>query len=129
MDYIDFIVEEEWLRCPCTNWKWSPISESNSESSTELMDDSYQNITWKTFTLLTGKHVDLSKRIGKKIRVFRDGGNVYVSDHDWILGEIYKSHGIRARCSYTNPQGEALLEQLSGLNIGLGNTPLEWTIE
>lgn len=88
-------------------------------------------LTWEAFSLLTGKHIDLKKRIGQKIRVFRDGGNVYVSDHSWVLFQNYKKDNIRAQCAHIGgATGEALLNNLrSRLNVIVGTEPLAWTIE
>lgn len=129
-NFIDYNVEDEWLLHKCT----IPLTDmrclSNTGALEEATEKNIELLTWRTFHLLTGKHIDLSKRIGKKIRVFRDGGNVYVSDHEWIIGEHYKRDGITAKAVYVSAKGEALLKNLkSRLNIISGTHPLNWTIE
>ena len=87
-------------------------------------------ISWETFSLLSGKHIDLNKRIGKKIRVFRDLGNIYVSDHSWILYEKYKKKNLKTQVVHINAEGEALMNNLQNrLNVITSIEPLEWTIE
>lgn len=86
-------------------------------------------ISWESFICISGKHIDLKKRVGKKIRMFRKGGNVYVSDHEWTLDERYKKNNIIAYCVHISAKGEALLEdERSRLNTIIGTNSLEWSI-
>lgn len=130
LNFIDYDVEKEWLLHKTIAPPMGMRCTGNIISLQELTQKCTESLTWKTFHLLTGKQIDLSKRIGKKIRVFRDGGNVYVSDHEWIVGETYKNNELKARVSHISAKGEALMENLkSRLNVITSTKPLNWTIE
>lgn len=122
MDYIDYEVEDGWLIRST-----STPTETKTSSSSTLQTTM---ITWKDFLLLTGKHLNLSKRIGKKIRVFRDAGNVYVSDHEFLVDEKYKHDKTRTYVAHISAKGEALMEDCRNrLKVYIGTEPLKWTIE
>ena len=57
--------------------------------SNYLIADAEQ-ITWETFKLLTGKTLDLKKRIEKKTEIKRIKGHTYIYDLFPIIGEFYK---------------------------------------
>lgn len=117
MNFIDFKVEEQCIKSITILHKSLTV-----ETKTDILG-------WNTFELLTGKHIDLKKRIWKRIRVFREGGNIYVSDHEWILNEKYKRNGIHAQVEYINAEGEALLSNLvCRLNVITSIQPLDWKI-
>ena len=86
-------------------------------------------VSWNTFLLLTGKNLNPKKRMNKKVRIFRKGGNVFVSDHEWIQGEIYKKDNVKAQVAYINAERVAILNILDGrLNVITSVKPLEWRI-
>lgn len=123
MTYQDWRVNEwENLTILCDKLDTTMKKEMSSQTQQET-------VSWNTFLMLTGKKIDFWKRKNKKIRVFRKGGNVFVSDHEWIIGEIYKKDNMRAKVSHISAEGEAILNILDGgLKIITSTQPLEWRI-
>jgi hypothetical protein len=111
MNFIDYEVKDQWI---------SRTLQKDSLLKLEV-------ISWDTFNLMTGLHINLKNRINQKIRIRRESGHVYVSDHNWIQGEKYRQNKIIAVCSYINAEGEALLNS-SRLNIFTSVKPLDWVI-
>lgn len=73
-----------------------------------LVDDQ-NKITQATFMLLTGKNINLQKRIGKRINVVRERGHIYIEDREPIEGEIYSIGGKNFICKYVDEKGIGLL--------------------
>lgn len=124
-----------------TQWGLVLISEENSNTlqnspnsatdtkTTHSITKPQEIVSWNTFYLLTGKHLNPKKRINKKVRLYRKGGNVFISDHEWVKDEIYKKNNVRAEVSYISAEGEAILNILDGgLKITTSTQPLEWRI-
>ena len=86
-------------------------------------------LTWEAFKELTGSKIDLNKRVGKEIYLYRDGGHVYISDTEFIVGEKYKKSLSIFECKYLNEDGTALLAAINNnLSTLTSKEPLEFRI-
>lgn len=124
MTYQDWRIDEWGILKTCC------ISLTNMNNREIVSQKQQEIVSWNTFWILTGKKLNFKKRMNKKIRVFRKGGNVYISDHEWISDQIYKKDNMRAHVSHISAEGEAILNVLDGgLKIITSTQPLEWRIE
>ena len=128
MIYQDWRVTQWGLTFFSTSTSLS-LSKNAKRAKTASITPQSETVSWNTFYLLTGKQLNQKKRINKMIRLYRKGGNVFISDHEWIEEEIYKKNNIRAQVSYISAEGEAILNVLDGgLKILTSTHPLEWRI-
>lgn len=66
-------------------------------------------IAQPTFIHLTGKNIDLQKRLGKTINTIRTCGHLYIEDQVPIKGETYVVGGKYFICKYVDEKGVGLL--------------------
>jgi len=119
MKYIDYHIVEGYLIC---QQKKSRTSTSSIQTA-ELLE----YLSWSHFNILTGKKIDFQKRIGKNIRVLRGRGHVYILDHEWILGQIYRKDNIEAKC-YHITEDMALLSIRDSMKIVTSDRCLDWIV-
>lgn len=90
-------------------------------------------ISFELFNYLTGKGIDFSKRINKKIFMSRCRGHLYLYDENFIVGELYSHNDheskYKCKCIYKT-DNESILEPLWRKKVKLiySNNPLEWRI-
>lgn len=142
IEFIDYDIIKGWLICQyITANQHSSLSTGKMEDSKNTIkqmesdtliskhqtEKPIESISWTSFLLLTGKQIDLVKRVGKKIRVIRRSGHVYVSDHEWIPGENYKQDKIEVICCHVT-KDLALLSKKGSMKVITSNKPLDWVL-
>ena len=86
-----------------------------------ISGDGNDTIGHNSFRYITGKYINLEKRLGRYIRLERRSGHLYIIDQYPIVGEKYKLNGKKYICSQFqslfHKDEEVLLTEDEGMSI------------